>query len=215
MKRFVLVLVLGGMLSAVSRADTLDFGSPSIQPAGASLSYTGGAADLIASGIVVASINDLTNATASSCTGCVLSFTSGASTGTWTWGAGAATSLTVTGTDGAVSGTLLSGMILNAAVGSCGGVTCVEVNTFINTVNPALAAVLGYTAPSPNSWTGSSSLEIVLSASPGSSFSLTNTNIGSGDLGTTPVVPEPSSLLLLGSGLLGFASLARKKLFTL
>jgi hypothetical protein len=203
--RLILLLMVMVMFSAASWADTLDFSSPSVEPTGASLSYAGGSAALIASGIDVSSVADISTALSTNCFGCTLSFSSGANTGGWSWSGGG--TLDITGSAGGASGTLLDGTITSAAVVACGGSTCIDVNTFINTVNSTLQNFFGISPSDPN-WAGSSSLNIVLSEPVGSAFSLNHSQIGSGDLTTTSqAVPEPSSLLLLMLGVAGLSFL--------
>jgi hypothetical protein len=67
-------------------------------------------------------------------------------------------------------------------------------------------AFFGVTAPG-----GIDSLDITL---PGSSttYGLAVADFSYGSTNTTPPVPEPSSLLLLGSGLVGLAGMVRRKI---
>jgi len=102
-----------------------------------------------------------------------------------------------------VSGDLFTGTITGASL-TIGSSSAGSLNFVVGSVNSALLTDLG--ASGGPSYGGSVSTAL-------SGTSTTSLSMGSSDVVLTPVpAPEPSSLLMLGFGLIGLAGLRRRKL---
>jgi PEP-CTERM motif len=236
MKRLGWVLTVAAVaifaLTALSqpvRADTLDFGLGSVPPIVAgtgTVSYATAGGAFTGSGIDVYGVTDLTTSAGAllggSCgTFACLSFTTGnfSSSTSLAWifsGNPSTTAFTITGTaTGIGSATaLLAGYITGATVsaGTQPNTLQVAIIAVVDSINGTLLTDLGLSS-SLNPWNGQLNLSFSIPSalSPGMNSTFTSSAMGSGDLLQTPV-PEPASLFLLGSGLLGAGLFARKHL---
>ncbi|MGH9447253.1 MAG: PEP-CTERM sorting domain-containing protein, partial [Terriglobia bacterium] len=142
-------------------------------------------------------------------------FTTGSSTGgtgtmssPWTWGPSAPKSITITGclppaTSCSSTTTLFSGQFLTAEMAQQGvGSILFDADDVTGTVDPGLLAYLGL---STTNTTVNGAMDFNLADAPSGGLT------GSGDLIVGSTVPEPASMALLGSGLLGLAFLFRRK----
>jgi hypothetical protein len=210
-------LALLGSTSLRAAGPDLDFTVPSSNP-GAAISYAGGANPLVGTGITITQVEgDSTpanNLVVQAITGGLLNFTTGNLTGStatsWSFGAGPAGALTITGGIAglgiAAGSTLLSGTIQSATVTSGGGNNFeVAISLFSNTVNSTLAAFYGLQGGS-FPWSGNFNIGFQTSsaATPPGAFSTSPSGaVKSGDVITTPV-PEPSTMAIAGLGAIGF-----------
>ena len=201
--------MLGLSLSPVpALATSLEFAITA--PTGGTISYAGGLSPLIGTGITVDSVlgvnTPLENGELRNCLSCKLSFTTGAHTGSptaWNWGGPGPVTLTGTVdldksgtvTPGDATGFLLNGTFGTANVQAGGSTFRLLFGSFSDTKNATLTSFYGLPV-SP--YTGNLNLGFSALGSPGSTF--TSGSVGSGSLSNS--IPEESSLLLLGSGLL-------------
>jgi hypothetical protein len=204
------------MLAVPAHSDTVIDFSGGGSTAG-TISYAGGAAPLIGSNILISlvtGINTPANVGGHAVGSGVLSFTSGAfdhfdaGSGTYFWGPGGSLSIVGTVADAGINSvtTLLSAVSI--AVRYLAGGISIAITSGSDTKNEDLVAYFGLPANTLWAFGGSVLTDIPVSNGQGG---FTATAGGSTDIRNT-VVPEPGSLMLLGSGLLGLASLARKKL---
>ncbi|HEV2423598.1 MAG TPA: PEP-CTERM sorting domain-containing protein [Terriglobia bacterium] len=130
----------------------------------------------------------------------------GTASNPWTFGPSAAGSFTIVGCVppgpvGCTNVTLFSGQMGDSSLFNGAGGVLYDSANITGTIDPALLAYFG---SSGSSFQGV--LDFTLSGhAPGSGAT------GSGDLLLSPAVPEPASMLLLGSGMLGLAGLFRRK----
>jgi hypothetical protein len=117
-----------------------------------------------------------------------------------TFGAGGSFTITGNGSNGIPNGTLFSGTFSSPA-------TWTRVDLANGTHNYTLTGVVAGTLGGGFHTNG---VTVQLTINTGRSFFSGQTRISSGD--TNVVVPEPGSLSLLGTGLLGLAGVIRRKL---
>jgi hypothetical protein len=116
----------------------------------------------------------------------------------WVFGAGPAGGITITGgmsTPSLPAGsTLLTGQIESATVTASSGDFKVAISSFVNSINPTLAAFFGVSA---TGWSGDFNLGFEASGAAPSRF--TSSSVSSGDVITS--APEPTGLALGAIGL--------------
>jgi hypothetical protein len=141
-----------------------------------------------------------------SITGGLLNFTTGSSSGPWSWAPGG--SISITGTIApqtpaggsafaGTSGTLLSGILVSATVtpGPGSNTFFVAIGAFVNSIN---GAILNYYGVTGNPQVGNFNLSFFVSTGASAPNAFTSTTMGSGDVSGT--VPAPGFLVLLCSG---------------
>jgi hypothetical protein len=222
------VMLIGATAHATP---TLDFNIGAHSPSVGSINYSTLGGPLVGTGIKpdnVAGLGTPLNDGASrNCIGCSLSFTTGnlTSTNATSWFFGGGGSVTLTGgvdldndgdttaaqldaNDIAAGSTLLSGIFQSAEVDKSGTTFKVTIALFTDTKNPKLLSFYGL--PS-GSYIGNFNISFNATGSPSSTFH--SSNVRSGDISNTPTVPEPGTLMLLGSGLsgLGYLVIRRRK----
>ncbi len=206
-----LILALGLSFTPIPvKADPIiDFGV--IAPTGGSIYYNGGMTPLYGKDIDVDNVTGLGTPLHSGgnnsmvLSGYFLNFHTGtlvtADSSHWYFGPGGS----ITISDG--STTLLTGTFTSMEVAAVGDTYKVAIPGFFDTKDPNLLAYFGL----PDTiYSGNFNISFVTApGSPPGPFE--STRILSGDISNIPI-PEPVTMLLLGSGLIGIAGYAKKKL---
>jgi hypothetical protein len=209
MRKMIFALAAGLALfgGTSAWAQSLDFTVPGLNP-GASISYAGGATDLVASNITITTVQGLgtplNNLVITALTNGLLNFTSGAFAGVvgteWTFGGGGAGSITIsaTGPASVLPSPLLTGQILNAQVTGSGGGFHVAIAAFVNTIGTGLASLYGVPT---TGWSGNLNIGFTTPDGPVAPAAFNSSLVSSGDVLCT--VPEPSTMAIAGLGGLG------------
>jgi hypothetical protein len=197
MKRMLLLVLLALALPMAAFANnSVDFTNSSGTLSGSSAGLSLSGSTLIAmggsGGLITGNLGTVNFATAGLTSG---NLQSGA-----TFGAGGAFTIAGNGSNGIFNGTIFSGTF-------SGPVSWTEITLANGTHNYTLTGSLTgtwYTGATVNGAT------VQLTINTGKSFFEGSTMISSGD--TNIVVPEPGSLTLLGTGLVGLAGILRRKM---
>ena len=226
MKKFLVLAFVAVMMMSFAgglQAAILDFSV--ISPTSGTISYAGGDNPLVGTDIsvdLVAGIDTPLNTGVNvALSGALLNFTTGnltaSTSNTWTFGGGESSSIILTGgvdLDGGGIGagdipegtTLFTGTFGSATVLLLSGEFRIAGSSFGDTKDADLAAYFGL--GDVVDWSGNLNISFNASGSPPDGF--TSSEILSGDITNTPV-PEPGTMMLLGSGLVGLAGWGRKK----
>jgi hypothetical protein len=220
---FLAVLLLIVSITNIAQAASLQFDIANAQTSG-SISYLGGTNPLSGTNIEIVDIIGLGTSSndgiTSTCTGCVLDFTTGDYTGftgdTWLFESGGTVSITGgvdfpdSTTDISGGSTLLSGTFSNAELHDhSNGTLHLHINaaTFTDTKHSSLTDFYGLPGGLYNGGV-TITFQTTSGISPGTDF---NSNIlNSGSVLNQPV-PVPAAFWLFGSGLIGLIGMAKRK----
>jgi hypothetical protein len=200
MKRMVLMALLAMALPLAAFAGSVDFTNSAGVLSGSSAGLTLGSSELIAVnglnnlGLVTGGLGSLSFSTGALASGSLQNGGTFASGGSFT--------ITGNGTDGIPSGTIFNGSF-------SGPVTWTLVTLANSTHNYELNGQISGTWYNGATVYGAT---VQLTINTGKGFFSGSTNISSGDTNITTVVPEPGTLGLLGTGLLGLAGALHRKL---
>jgi len=200
MKRMVLMALLAMALPLAAFAGSVDFTNSAGVLSGSSAGLTLGSSELIAVnglnglGLVTGGLGSLSFSTGALASGSLQNGGTFASGGSFT--------ITGNGTDGIPSGTIFKGAFT-------GPVTWTLVTLANSTHNYELNGQISGTWYNGATVFGAT---VQLTINTGKGFFSGSTNISSGDTNITTVVPEPGTLGLLGTGLLGLAGALHRKL---
>jgi len=203
MKRIILMALLGLALPLAAFADSVDFTN-----SGGIL--TGSAAGLTLSNSTLIAVNGLGGLGLVTGNLGTLSFSTGAFSGDLTTGgtfaSGGSFVIAGNGTNGIFNGTIFNGSFSGAG-------TWTELTLADGTHNYILTGSITGTWLSTGVTVNGATVQLTVNTGKGFYNGENGTLISSGDTNITTAVPEPGTLGLLGTGLVGIAGMFRRKLF--